>query len=88
MAVNRSEWTSPDTWRDPDCIECGGEGAPCCEPPDHPYDLHGALDAYWSKAAAILRAQVDEMILSGELAIDPKTGEVVTQARVIIEDED
>jgi hypothetical protein len=34
--VNRSEWTSPHTWRDPDCIECGGEGAPCCEPPDTP----------------------------------------------------
>ena len=38
LRANRSEWTSPDTWRDPDCIECGGEGAPCCEPPDHPYE--------------------------------------------------
>jgi hypothetical protein len=36
MSENRSEWTSPDTWLDPDCIECGGEGAPCCEPPDQP----------------------------------------------------
>lgn len=34
--VNRSEWLPDDTWRDPDCIECGGEGAPCCEPPDGP----------------------------------------------------
>lgn len=33
---NRSEWIDPDTWRDPDCVECGGEGAPCCEPPDTP----------------------------------------------------
>jgi len=35
--VNRSYWTSPDTWCDPDCIECGGDGAPCCEPPDTPH---------------------------------------------------
>ena len=35
--VNRSYWTSPETWCDPDCIECGGEGAPCCDPPDEPY---------------------------------------------------
>lgn len=34
--MNRSEWIDSCTWRDPDCIECGGEGAPCCEPPDHP----------------------------------------------------
>lgn len=32
-----SVWTSPDEWRDPNCVECEGEGAPCCEPPDHPY---------------------------------------------------
>lgn len=29
----RAHWTSQKTWRDPDCIECGGEGAPCCDPP-------------------------------------------------------
>jgi hypothetical protein len=34
----RAYWTSPDSWVDPDCIECGGEGAPCCDPPSHPYD--------------------------------------------------
>lgn len=34
--MNRSEWVDADTWRDPDCIECGGDGAPCCEPPDGP----------------------------------------------------
>ncbi len=34
--VNRSVWVDADTWRDPDCIECGGEGAPCCDPPDGP----------------------------------------------------
>jgi hypothetical protein len=34
--VNRSEWLPDGTWRDPDCFECGGEGAPCCEPPDGP----------------------------------------------------
>lgn len=33
----RAYWTGPDTWCDPDCVECGGEGAPCCEPPDYPY---------------------------------------------------
>lgn len=33
---NRSVWTSSMAWRDPDCIECGGEGAPCCGPPDGP----------------------------------------------------
>lgn len=33
---NRSEWIDACTWRDPDCIECGGEGAPCCDPPDSP----------------------------------------------------
>lgn len=31
--MNRSEWVDAETWRDPDCVECGGEGAPCCEPP-------------------------------------------------------
>ena len=36
MSENRSEWLPDGTWRDPDCIECGGEGAPCCEPPDRP----------------------------------------------------
>lgn len=35
-AANRSQWLPDGTWRDPDCIECGGEGAPCCEPPDTP----------------------------------------------------
>ena len=30
------EWLPDGTWRDPDCIECGGEGAPCCDLPDHP----------------------------------------------------
>jgi hypothetical protein len=34
--VNRPEWIDSCSWRDPDCVECGGEGAPCCEPPDHP----------------------------------------------------
>lgn len=33
---NRSEWLPDGTWRDPDCIECDGSGAPCCEPPDGP----------------------------------------------------
>lgn len=32
-----SHWTSEHEWRDPNCIECGGQGAPCCEPPDHPW---------------------------------------------------
>ncbi len=36
VRVNRSVWVDADTWRDPDCIECGGEGAPCCDPPDAP----------------------------------------------------
>lgn len=36
MRPNRSYWTSPNTWCDPDCIECDGEGAPCCEPPYAP----------------------------------------------------
>lgn len=34
---HRAFWTSPDTWIDPDCIECGGEGAACCDPPTYPY---------------------------------------------------
>ena len=34
--VSRSEWLPDGTWVDPDCVECGGEGAPCCDPPDHP----------------------------------------------------
>lgn len=34
--MNRSYWLDDGTWRDPDCIECGGEGAPCCEPPIDP----------------------------------------------------
>ena len=37
--ANRSEWLPDGTWRDPDCIECDGEGAPCCEPPDGPLRL-------------------------------------------------
>lgn len=39
---HRAYWTSPGTWTDPDCIECGGEGAPCCDPPTHPYAECGA----------------------------------------------
>jgi hypothetical protein len=35
-AENRSYWVDSETWRDPDCIECGGVGAPCCKPPDEP----------------------------------------------------
>ena len=34
--MNRAYYTSPDEWVDPDCTECGGEGAPCCEPPYTP----------------------------------------------------
>lgn len=34
---NRSYWLDEHSWADPDCIECDGSGAPCCEPPDHPY---------------------------------------------------
>lgn len=34
--MSRAEWLPDGTWRDPDCIECGGDGAPCCDPPDHP----------------------------------------------------
>jgi hypothetical protein len=33
---HRAYWTSPHEWVDPDCVECDGEGAPCCEPPDEP----------------------------------------------------
>lgn len=35
--VNRSYWTGCCEWADPDCIECDGQGAPCCEPPDVEY---------------------------------------------------
>lgn len=34
---HRAFWTSPHTWIDPDCCECGGEGVPCCDPPTYPY---------------------------------------------------
>lgn len=34
---HRAFWTSPTTWIDPDCFECGGVGAPCCDPPTYPY---------------------------------------------------
>lgn len=34
---HRAYWTSSNTWIDPDCFECGGEGAPCCDPPTYPY---------------------------------------------------
>lgn len=34
---HRAYWTSPTTWIDPDCFECGGEGAPCCDPPTYPW---------------------------------------------------
>lgn len=34
---NRSYWLDEHSWADPDCVECDGSGAPCCEPPDHPY---------------------------------------------------
>jgi len=33
---NRSYWVDAHTWVDPDCVECSGDGAPCCEPPDGP----------------------------------------------------
>ena len=42
-AKSRSVWTSPHEWRDPDCVECGGQGAPCCEPPMHPYRRKEAI---------------------------------------------
>jgi len=35
--AHRAFWTSPNTWIDPDCFECGGAGAPCCDPPTYPY---------------------------------------------------
>jgi hypothetical protein len=34
----KSFWTSPNEWCNPECFECGGTGAPCCEPPDVPYN--------------------------------------------------
>lgn len=34
---HRAYYTSPNTWIDPDCFECGGEGAPCCDPPTYPF---------------------------------------------------
>lgn len=30
---HRAYYLPDGTWVDPDCIECGGDGAPCCEPP-------------------------------------------------------
>ena len=34
--VNRAYYLPDGTWVDPDCFECGGEGAACCEPPYTP----------------------------------------------------
>lgn len=34
---HRAFWTARHQWCDPDCFECGGEGAPCCDPPVYPY---------------------------------------------------
>ena len=34
---HRAYWTSPTTWIDPDCTECGGAGAPCCDAPTYGY---------------------------------------------------
>jgi hypothetical protein len=64
----RSEWTSPDTWRDPDCIECGGEGAPCCEPPAYPYVSDAQADAL----GAVLAEVIDPpfMARSADLSAD------------------
>lgn len=50
-------WTSPTTWRDPDCVECGGEGAPCCDPPDQPYDALAADEHDLHAVVAFLGVQ-------------------------------
>lgn len=36
---HRAYWLPDGTWVDPDCCECGGEGAPCCDPPYLPPEL-------------------------------------------------
>lgn len=36
---HRAYWLPDGTWVDPDCRECGGEGAPCCDPPYLPAEL-------------------------------------------------
>jgi hypothetical protein len=66
LRANRSEWTSPDTWRDPDCIECGGDGAPCCEPPNHPYEpttvvVHPEADSKSAELSERLTAMVQRI---------------------------
>lgn len=51
-------WTSPDTWVDPTCIECGGAGAPCCDPPDHPYPTDPITLVYVEAVKAMAEQRV------------------------------
>jgi hypothetical protein len=53
-------WTSPETWVDPSCIECGGSGAPCCDPPDHPYPTDPVTLVY-VEAVAKMAGKVDAL---------------------------
>ena len=53
---HRAYYLPDGTWVDPDCFECGGQGAPCCEPPYFPPGLAAVDGAELERLQAVDRA--------------------------------